>query len=421
MTRTWTTRPRRAATAALLAVACVAAACGSAEEPARAATSPTSATTTTTTKAPLDATVSTAVQTLIDGVMKPGAIAWDCCGANGPATGLSIAVRTPGHEDLLLATGTNVDGTPATTTASFNVGGLTVSMVRTLAFQLIDEGKLDPTAPVSTWLPEQPNADRVTVQMLLDSTHGWGNINDLATSSITADFDHKWTTPEILDVIKGVAPAHEPGIYDTANDQGANIVLTSIMETLTGSTFADLAEQRIAQPAGLKDTVVRDGSTLPADYQYGVFVLGGKALDTSMFANTSYFTFNIAEASITSTLPDLLDLLDAWRGNKLFTTPRSTEASHFPAGRVEEGPAVGDSSTIIGQGVPFNGYCPCVANGTGFKVDAIGRKPSAVGGHLEMVSFADGTSIVFHFNSSEYASDTPIQDMLKQVHDTVTS
>ena len=37
--------------------------------------------------------------------MQPGALQWDCCGADGSPTGVSVAVRIPGRDDILLSSG----------------------------------------------------------------------------------------------------------------------------------------------------------------------------------------------------------------------------------------------------------------------------------------------------------------------------
>ena len=92
------------------------------------------------------------IEGLLDAAMAPGAIAWDCCGADAPPTGAVAAVRRPGEPDVVVTWGTSVDGTAYDGAAPFNVAGLTSSLVATLGFQLVDDGTLDPAATIERWL-----------------------------------------------------------------------------------------------------------------------------------------------------------------------------------------------------------------------------------------------------------------------------
>ena len=106
------------------------------------------------------------IEAVLADAIAPGSIRWDASGVDVPPTAAVAAVRIPGRDDVLVAVGENVDGTPAEADAPFPVASLTESLVRTVAFQLVDEGVLDPTLTVDQWVPTLPNADRVTVQMV---------------------------------------------------------------------------------------------------------------------------------------------------------------------------------------------------------------------------------------------------------------
>ena len=95
----------------------------------------------------------------------------------------------PGHDDLVLAAGEHVDGTPFNPHGTFATGTLETTLVMTIAMQLADEGVLDMAATVDRWLPEQSNADRVTLQMLLDGTSGWDGWAGVDTQNIVADLE----------------------------------------------------------------------------------------------------------------------------------------------------------------------------------------------------------------------------------------
>jgi CubicO group peptidase (beta-lactamase class C family) len=356
------------------------------------------------------------LQRILDGALETDAIAWNAAGADAPPTGASLAVRVPGRDDVVLASGESVDGTPYDAEAPFNAGPLTESLVQTVAYQLVDEGTLDPNATVDQWLPAQPNANRITVQMLLDSTHGWGAFGEIPASAIPADLTRRWTLTEVLATLESNPPVAEPGTFSTEGGDTAVTALALIAELVTGKTMAELVEARIAQPAGLDDTAISDGAE-PADFENGIFTFNGQRADTSTFPHTSYNTYNTAYASANSTLRDLLDLLDVWRRGELFTTERVPGPDHFLSKRMISTEAVPTGFTV-GYGIPFNGYCPCRPDGAGMSVTAIGRAPASLGTDVHLFHYpADEVSVVLHFNSSEWVDRAPIRQIVDAIHD----
>ena len=356
------------------------------------------------------------IQGILDAALVPGAIAWNF---DSPPTAVSVAVRRPGRDDIVLASGKSIDGSPFDAEAPFNVGGLTESFVQTIAYQLIDEGLLDPTATVDQWLPAQPNADRVTVQMLLDGTHGWAPLPDASFGQITADANRKWTLAEVLATLATNPPLAEPGTFSNEGAEAAATALAYIAEQVTGSTLAELVEGRMAQPAGLDDTAIGDG-TDPPGLEGGVFVLNGQRALTSDFPHTSYITYLAAEASAHSTLRDLLDLLDVWQSGDLFTTDRVPGPDRFLVERtldVDSAP----TGASFGYGIPFNGLCPCQTHGNSVTVTAIGRAPSSLGTDNHILYYtADDVSVVLHFDSSEWVDRAPLRQVADAIHDAAT-
>ncbi|WP_457767307.1 serine hydrolase [Cyanobium sp. ULC082] len=68
-------------------------------------------------------------------------------------------------------------------------GAVAISYVATLLLQLVDENKVSLNDKLSRWLPDIPNADRVTLGQLARLTSGYRgaiqttNIHDMATSA----------------------------------------------------------------------------------------------------------------------------------------------------------------------------------------------------------------------------------------------
>ena len=203
------------------------------------------------------------IEAVLADAIAPGSIRWNSSGVDAPATAAVAAVRIPGRDDVLVAVGDNVDGSPAEADAPFSVGHLTESLVRTVAFQLVDEGVLDPTLTVDQWVPTLPNADRVTVQMVIDNETGWSDYGVDRTRPGRHDFERAWSLREAVELrATAMTALAEPGTR--TNDGHTNeAVLGLVVEEVGGQPLAELIRDRVAAPAGLDDTELLDGSNAP--------------------------------------------------------------------------------------------------------------------------------------------------------------
>ena len=69
--------------------------------------------------------------------------------------------------------GESITGVPATKDMHFRNGAVAISYVATLLLQLVDENKVSLDDRLSKWLPDIPNADRVTLGQLALMTSGY--------------------------------------------------------------------------------------------------------------------------------------------------------------------------------------------------------------------------------------------------------
>jgi CubicO group peptidase (beta-lactamase class C family) len=355
------------------------------------------------------------VEAVLTDALTPGSIRWNSSGVDAPATAAVAAVRIPGRDDVLVAVGDNVDGSPAEADAPFAVGDLTTNLVRTVAFQLIDEGVLDPALTVDQWVPALPNADRVTVQMLIDNETGWGDSDGLIEPDpILSDLGRAWSLREAVELRATVMTAlAEPGT--STNDGRTNeAVLGLVIEEVGGQPLAVLIRDRVVEPAGLDVTDLLNGGNAPAGFRHGIFDFGGGLVDTSAFDGTSYTTWEQATDSAVSRATDLLGLLDVWATGELFTTDRTPAPHRYAPEPVLDGD--GNPFVVIGVDVPFNGFCPCTEVDGGFEPIAFGRATVTVGSSTFLLRYADGISVVVNVNSSEaYTAD--IRAVVDEVHD----
>lgn len=124
----------------------------------------------------------------------------------------------------------------------------------TAAAVLVDEGRLDLDAPVSSYVPEFSGAgkDQVTVRMLLDHTSGLPPYAPL--------YREATTIPGALQRLFKVPLSREPGqspLYSDLNAMLAGLVV----EKVSGEGLDAFADSAIFQPLGMSTTRYRPGST----------------------------------------------------------------------------------------------------------------------------------------------------------------
>jgi CubicO group peptidase (beta-lactamase class C family) len=142
------------------------------------------------------------------------------------------------------------DRTPLTAASRFRIASITKTYTAVMILQLVEERKLKLTDTLDSFIPQVPNARRITIAHLLAHRSGVPNVTrDQATwkpgARVTAD--------EMLAVIVKGAPEFEPDTKHAYSNSGY-FLLGLILEKVTGKTYAEALEERINSRIGLKDT-----------------------------------------------------------------------------------------------------------------------------------------------------------------------
>lgn len=139
-----------------------------------------------------------------------------------------------------------------------------------LALALVAEGRLDLDAPVAryvgneAWFSGLPNADDITVRMLMNHTSGIVRyeLSEGFARDITAAPEKSWTVAERLAYVQGLEPPFPAGEGWTYSDTNY-IILGAVLQTLVGpDLYAEIA-QRFLLPLGLENTVPSDRPDVP--------------------------------------------------------------------------------------------------------------------------------------------------------------
>ncbi len=207
------------------------------------------------------------------------------------------------------------------------LGSVTKMMMGTLVWQLIQDGLLNIDDKISQHIPEVAesieNGDEITLGMLINHTSGVYDIaRDLGYNlAVINDMTKSWTAEEILSYIEGKEPTNLPG--EELNYSNSNTMLISlIIEAVTGQPHGDLLKSRIFDPLGMDNTVYYNYETdFPLDHlAQGYLDLNNDGGSIQNVSNLNPGSGN-GYTGVYSTVTDLYKFMNALLREKTLTTP----------------------------------------------------------------------------------------------------
>jgi len=133
----------------------------------------------------------------------------------------------------------------------YRVGSTSKMFTATIIFQLIEENKLSPDTKLATYFQQLPNANKITIKEMLYHRSG---LHDYTHDTNFPDWmDKPKTHEEMLQIITSKGSDFEPGTK--ADYSNTNYLLLSyIIEKITGTAYAEALNKRIVSKLGLKNT-----------------------------------------------------------------------------------------------------------------------------------------------------------------------
>jgi CubicO group peptidase (beta-lactamase class C family) len=176
-----------------------------------------------------------------------------------------VRVTVDGKEVVTQAVGDSMTGVPATTDMHFRNGAVAISYVSTLLLKLVDQKKLTLDDRLSKWLPDFPNAQRVTLGQLAQMTAGYPDYvigNDQLENELYANPFQQLTTQDVLAQISGRPLLYDPGTnWNYAHTD--YVLLGLALEKATGQDMPTLLRNEVLGPLGLKSTTNSDTPEIP--------------------------------------------------------------------------------------------------------------------------------------------------------------
>ena len=226
------------------------------------------------------------------------------------------------------ATGESIAGQPASLRMHFRIGAIAIPYLIDLLLQLEDQGELSLDDPVSNWLPGLPDADRVTLRMLANSTSGypdWLQGNPAFSEALLADIFRQWKTQELVDTAFSQPLICDPGTcfhYAHTN----YVIIDRVIREITGRPVRSLMRERVLRPLGARETGISAFPGIAAP------VLHSYSSDRGPYEDSTFWSpsWTLPKSAImTSTIGDLIKAAKAL-GTGALISPRASRERFAP-------------------------------------------------------------------------------------------
>jgi len=197
----------------------------------------------------------------------------------------------------------------ATIKTKYRIGSITKIFTSALILKAVEEGRLALDQTIDTYFPDVPNAQRITVENLLNHRSGIYNF--------TNDPDYLvWNTEpktedEILTSISTKESVFDPD--SKAEYSNTNyLLLTLVLQKIYDDSYSNILENKILKPIGLKETYVGSKIDVSANeaFSYKFLKNWEKESETDM-------SIPLGAGSIVSTPTDLTIFVESLFSGKI--------------------------------------------------------------------------------------------------------
>lgn len=272
--------------------------------------------------------------------------------------------------------------TPNKVDTKFVIGSMNKTFTHLVILQLIKEGKLQLSTRMVDHLDgfQQRDAGKITIEQLLNHTSGFGDYHSPAFFELPFE---KKNIQNILPLLKTMALHFEPGTENEYSNAGY-IILGAIIEEVTGKSYAQNVDERIAEPLALNSLVTTNVKQIPNR------AIGYLKTFTGYEDNEEFISEPLSDGGFYATADDMLKFYrEYFYGDRLISDEIRKEDDFFQR--------IGDIKNEKGAGIPLAG---------GFN--------GANTVHLEML--ADDISIVVFANMDEPVAEKLAIGILKIIN-----
>ena len=194
-----------------------------------------------------------------------------------------------------------------TTQTAFEIASITKQFTATAILMLQEKQLLSVQDPLSKYIPDYPNGDKIKIYNLLNHTSGIHDYVDLAESIESGN--HTYTLGEIIQLFKD-----QPFDFDTGTEFGYSnsnyILLGYIIEKVSKKKYEDFMEENILKPLKLNNTGFLSNKSIVKDKAIGYYTIDNNKNEYEKVINSEGALMSSA-GGIYSTVEDLYRWEDA--------------------------------------------------------------------------------------------------------------
>ncbi|MBA4116705.1 MAG: beta-lactamase family protein [Rubrobacter sp.] len=183
--------------------------------------------------------------------------------------GVVVGVWTPDEGEYVTAQGTaNLDTERSREPEDpFRIASITKTFTGTAILQLVDEGRLSKSDKLSTWYPDFPNADEITVDDLLRMRSGM--VDPYASNDFLQDYydnpEANITPEDMIEAATARADEFEPPDQKTKYNNLDFVLLGEIVGKVSGNDLGVQISQGIFEPLGMENSLYATNDQLPGE------------------------------------------------------------------------------------------------------------------------------------------------------------
>ena len=168
-------------------------------------------------------------------------------GKNHPLGGSSLAIYRDGEEVVNVWQGSATESSPWSEDTVSDVFSCTKGVISVIATALIDQGKLNLNAPVSSYWPEfaQANKSEITVATLLQHKAGLSAPRNDLTRAQALDREF------VISELAAQEPLWQPGSIHGYHALTFGHLVSKLVQSVTGLTVGEYLREHIAKPLGV--------------------------------------------------------------------------------------------------------------------------------------------------------------------------
>ncbi len=143
-------------------------------------------------------------------------------------------------------------GIPNTPQTKFHLASVSKPFTAAAIMMFQERRLLSVNDPLTKFIPDYPNGDKITVHHLLTNTSGIPNINNFPEYDAWSKFPH--TPQDLIEKFKNKPLDFNPGSRGYIESNGNYNLLAFIIEKLSGKNYGEFLEENIFVPLDMKNS-----------------------------------------------------------------------------------------------------------------------------------------------------------------------